>query len=274
MAVARWTSDFTLTSYLGSLSIPAEMLVAEACAAGVDLRTQTTALPSDDGNTLRQRFKGGYQMHLVLQLLADGVVLFDADLQTFYDELMRHLDALEEYDGRISWEVPGGGDDRMIDNIRTLERPGPAGALFKQFSFAVESPFPYAMDASQTTTELTDGTPVTVTRVGSAKAFKPVAHITGPVTGAVTIKNNTLGLEFPIDVTLPGASALASGDFYEIDFFRKKITYGHTGGPADLDFVDEVVDWPNADWWPLVPGANVVELVGASGSMLWNEAWA
>lgn len=274
MAVVRWSSDFTLTSYLGSLAIPAAMLIPGNCSSGVDLRITSDPVPAEDGAIFRRRFKNSYQIHLSLQLIADGAPQTDAGLQSFYDELMAHLDALLEYDGRISWPVAGGGSDRMLEDVRTLERPGPTGTLPKQFDFSLESPFPYAWDAPETDTPLVDSTPVTVTRVGSAKEFWPVVQVPGAISSAFQLKNTTLGLEVDYDPSLPGAPPVDASHLIEFDFFRKTAVLKLISTGAAVDFLDEGVVWIDSDFWPLVPGANVIELDGADGTLKWQDAWA
>lgn len=270
MAVVSWNhGDFTLTSPLGSMTLPAALLLPDQCSAGTNLRVNTESVPSGDGSIFHPRFKDGYQMHVTLQLLQSGAVAVDTDLQTLYDELMSHLEAMIDGDGRIQWPIAGGGNDRMLDAIRTLEIPGPSGGLPKQFAFAVESPFPYAIDAPQTTTTLVDGTPVTVTRVGSAKKFWPVAKANGPITGTFTLENLTTGEQLQYDATLPGASGIASGHYAEIDFFKKTVTLD-----GNVSFLEEGVVWSGADFWALAVGANSIKLTGAGGQLLYNEAWA
>lgn len=275
MAVVRWTSDFTLTTPLGELDIAAAMLDIEQCAAGVGIRAGSDPVAGGDGAIFHgPRFKGGYQMHLVLRLIEDGEMLVDAALQEFYDELMAHLDAILDEDGRIEWTVAGVDEmdaplpNRMLDRIRTLEVPGPSGGLPKRFAFSVETPLPYVMDAPETTTELSDGVPVTLDRGGSARGFLPVARVDGPAT-TFTLTNNTTGLLVEYDSTRPGGVALAGGDYAEIDFVKKTVTLN-----GDVTFLEEGVVWETADFWPLVRGAQQIQLDGADGRLLWQPAWA
>jgi len=268
MAVASWSRQFTITSSLGTLVIDPTLLDPAQCSAGAGLRVTTDDVPSGDGAIFHPRFKSGYQMHVGLQLLSSGAIAVDSTLQTLYDLLMSHLEAMIDTDGRIQWQIAGGGNDRMLDAIRTLEMPGPAGGLPKQFAFAVESPFPYALDAPQTTTTLVAATPVTVTRVGSAKKFWPVAKVNGPVT-AFTLENLTSGEQLQYNGALPGASAIASGHYAEIDFFKKTVTLD-----GNVSFLEEGVVWSGAKFWALNLGANSIKLTGAGGQLLWNEAWA
>lgn len=268
MAVVSWTRDFTLTSSLGDLVIPAEMLDPNQSTADTALRITTDTVPGQDGATFHRRFKNGYQMTVALIAQAGGLLMLGDDLQEFYDTLMGHLDALIDDGGRISW-TPDGADPRMLDAIQTLQMPLPSGMLPKQIVFAVESPFPYAITAAETDTELTDGMPVTISRGGSAKEFFPVFEVAGPV-DSFTVRNNTTGLQVGYDSSQPGASSIASSKFAELDHFRKTVV----NKPSPLAFLEEGVVWLGADFFPLVKGDNEIEIDGASGTMKWNEAWA
>jgi hypothetical protein len=269
VAVVSWTRDFTLTSALGDLTIPAGLLIPGESAIGINVRNADYSAPAQPGTIIGPRFKDGYQAHLVLNMQNDaGSIAVDADLQDLYDTLMGHLEAMFETNGRLQWAVAGGGDDRMLDRVRTLEMPGASGGLPKKFEFTLQCPRPHAMDAPEQTTELSDSTPVTISRDGSAQEFKPVAHVLGPV-DTFQLKNTTLGLMVSYDSSLPGASSIASGHFAEIDFLAETVTLD-----GDVGFLEEGVVWDETDFWGLVKGDNVIELDGAGGELLWNVPWA
>lgn len=270
MAVVTWRVDFTLTSPLGTLTIPKVMLDATRCSSGAGLRVTDDDVPSGDGAIFHQRFKSGYQMTVGLNLYGSAVVMVGTELQAFYDTLMGHLDALVDNDGRISWTVSG-GNDRMLLDIRTRQMPAVSAGVpvLREFTFAVESPYPYAMDAADTTTPLPPGSTVAINRGGSAKGFFPVAKAYGPAS-AFSFLNLTSGATMSYGASFPGATSLTSGHYAEIDFFKKTVTLD-----GDVAFLSEGVDWANSDFWPLTVGSQSVKMTGAaSSSLIWQAAHA
>lgn len=95
----------------------------------------------------------------------------------------------------------------------------------------------------------------------------PVFKVYGPSTG-FTLSNDTTDLMIVWDANLPGASPLGGGDYIEIDTFRG---VAYLNGDGANEKVGIVV--AQTDFFPLVPGANVVSLSGAASvDVLWQGA--
>jgi hypothetical protein len=274
--IVAWSKPFTLTSPLGTLDLSGATgyrFLPSQCSVGVGVRSSNDDVPAGDGAIFRPRFKQGVQMSITLELYDDpGDIAFDSDLQDAYDLLVQHLDACFYDDGRLQWTDATGSDIRMIDRIRTLQMPAVSGALPKDVSFVVESPFPYAMDLTEIDTALADGVASVLDNTGSA-AFIPVIEVAGP-TGAFTLVNadaldddgNPMQLVY--DDTMPGAAAVLTGHHIEFDFFKNSAFLDGNG--ADML---AGVDLTQTDFFPLVKGNNHITLTGATGTVKWQPAW-
>lgn len=270
MPVPSWTAPFSLTSPLGSLTlqdgVTLDGYVADPtqCDVGTDLRVQTDDIPQGDGGIIHRRYRKGMILHYVCDLYDSGAPSFGAARQTKLDTLMKHLEAIRNADGRISW-TPDSGGARMLDAVRLLEKPSYHGALQKTVAFALESPFPYALTAAQQSLA-TITTTLTITNNGNASVF-PVWKVNGAST-AFTLTNTTSGLAIVYDSTRPGAAAIASGHYAEIDSFRNTVYLDGSG--ANLKPGINIL---SSDFFPLVPGANVITISGATVDPLVNDGW-
>jgi hypothetical protein len=308
--IVEWDNDWDLISPFGTLGlnklVPYKsgelgyyLLDPARCQAGAARRITRDNIAQADGEITHRKFKTGYAIELNIQLwetltqpACGGVLRQMADL------LDLHLNAIENTDGRLVWtptDWPQGGASppgrRILDKARSLGPSGSgAGGGFvavvtekdtesplTSVTFAVLSPLPYVMDLTQTTTQLYP-TGAVIYNDGNANMW-PVIKIHGPCT-KVTIQNldaldeNGNVLQLVYDSTLPGAVAIASGHYAELDFFRNTIYLDGTG--ANLKAGINVLQ---TDFWPIVPGPNAINIPPPIGGattnieMLWNNAY-
>lgn len=274
---------------------PQWMLVQDGCQAGSAKRVARDNSPQKGGEIVHRKYRTGLVMQLqaiaVNVTVADynddgsGDVRFepacDDDLVDLFDLLMLHLSAIENSDGRLTW-LPSGKIARMQDASRWLGSDGQGGAAFTAVNiefedetfvaaqFALLCPFPYAMDAPQTTTALGGSTPVVVNNDGTSEFF-PVIQVFGP-TSAFEIRRTAARdgsvLSMFYSAAFPLANPIPSGQFIEFDFFREVAYFNGDGANAKPG-----IDVENSDFWSLLPGDNTVEVFGASAQMLWQPAW-
>lgn len=274
MPVPDWTTAFTLNTNEGELdlfdgsTIDGLVPIPEQCDIGADLRVSSQDLPQGDGSIFHRRYRRGMVLRYTAGLYADGAIAMGSDRATTVDELRRHLNAIQSADGRITWAVPG-GDDRMLDRIRLLERSTYQGGLLKTITFAVESPFPYALTAAEQEIG-TISSSATITNAGSSETY-PVWKVNGPF-GSFTLTNTTTGLSIVYDDSLPGAVSVDGGDYIEIDTFRNTAYLNGDEGNRKAG-----IDLLQTDFFPLVPGDNAITITSddsATVDALINDAWA
>lgn len=289
-ATPQWSIPFTLTSPLGTLDlsgITGYQFIPEQCQSGVDLVFAKRQISGADGEIFSRRFKSGYTMRLAMELLDGGAPAYGSTLVSMWDELLAHLDALENpsladlvSSCRLQWTPSGSSDDWMLDKIRTLERPSPTGGLLKTVTFAVDTELPYALRANDETANLEDGVEYVLdnslsTAAKSYHVFK--VHAVGADVHTFTIVNtdaldpNGNPIQIVYDDSLPGASAIADGDYVEINCFRETVvlngdeSFGSIAG----------IDIANSDLrLPLVPGDNHITITGATADLIWAPARA
>lgn len=264
------------------------------------LRVTSDPISQADGSVLHPRWKTGlaaqlriaYWVHVDVNTSAQSADSADEpacgdNLRFMHERLVSALNSIRQNSGavqRLQWQPTGYGDLRMLDQIQLLAWPDPAYDLDggeASVGFSVESPFPYAIDATQTTT-LVGGSSGTAScnNVGTA-AFSPVVKVNGPVLSGFTLTNlsdlDELGAARKIvyDATRPGSLAIPGGQYAELDFFRGTIFLNGSGANLAAG-----LDPTLSDFWHLLTnaelgGPNRITLTGApSGSILWNNAWA
>lgn len=270
MVVPDWSTAWTLETDAGTLdlfdgsTLDGFEPIAEQCDVGAEVRVNTEPVPQGDGSVFHRRFRAGMVLHFTANVWKDGAIAMGTDRQELVEELALHLNALQNSDGRLIWSLPDGGE-RMLDRIRILERPGYQGSLLKQITFAVESPFPYAL-THQEQELATITSSLTITNNGDCDTY-PVWKVNGASTG-FTLTNTTTGLAIVYDDGLPGASSIASGHYVEIDTFRN--TAWLDGDAANRK---AGIDLLQTDFFPLVPGDNDIEITGATVDALVNDAF-
>lgn len=277
MPIAEWTAPFTLTSPGGDIDFNVDSgsgeyrLVSDQCQVGVDLRITTDGLPQADGEVLHRRFKTGQTMRLVCQLLKNGEIAIGDDLVTLWAALTAALEGIrnpaETDTCRIQWTPTGSSSDRALDRIRLLEAPSPAGLLPKLVTFAVDTRYPYAIDLGAVSATITPS-PSTIHNGGNTDSY-PIVRLNGPFS-FMQIQNLTTGLSFTYDDTLPGAVAIASGHYLELDMFE--MTARNDGDPGESRKAG--IDVYTSDFFPLAPGDNSLETSAGTATVLWNAAFA
>lgn len=277
---------------------PQWQLDVDKCGAGASKRVTRDNIPQKDGEIIHRYFRGGLVMQLgalavdVTQAATDaegvGNTVFEPaclnDLVVLFDDLQRKLNSVSNANARLSW-VPSGKPVRMQDKARWIGPDAGGGGgfqavqvaiddnVFTSVQFALLCPFPYGMDATEISTELS-GTPVTVDNVGTCPFF-PVIKVFGPATSfTIIVENAVTGQIFNLiyDSSLPGAHAIGGGgDYIEFDFFRETAYLNGDGASRKSG-----VDIFNSDFWSLTAGLNDVSIVGdqASATMLWQAAWS
>lgn len=250
------------------------------------LRVTQDNISQEDGSVLHPRWTSGQVAimkveYWVMDVLDDGTCPDGApacgqDLHEMDELLTLHLNAIRKQstdpavNQRLRWQPTGYGDERMLDNIQLLQIWDPSydlGGAQAAVTFAVESPFPYAIDATEIDTSLDDGIPTGIGNAGNADQ-SPVVRVAGPTAG-FNLENLTTGEKFVYDSGRPGAAAIAAGHFAEIDFFRGTVFLD-----GDADDLVAGVDPIQTDYWKL--GANTTSsiwVVGASATVLSNNAW-
>jgi hypothetical protein len=300
--IGDWTVPFVLQTQFGNLPINQPLgtvdsrrfqLAPTKCNAVLPVRSTDDDVPQGDGKISHRRWRSGYQAHLAIEPLqaydgGDGDPACDEILVEMLDLLGLHLNELVRSGqvggagARLSFS-PTGFADRMFDRLQLLavtppSQEGELGGTLVEFD--VDSAFPYYIEAAETDTPIADGATETITNVGNTD-YLPVFEVYGPYTG-FTLTNHSVqdldgvDLQLVYDSTLPGGHAVAGGEWIEFEFFRE--TAYANSAPRQRK---GSIDWRVSDFFPLVPGDNLVELalIGGGGSSSYalcksNGAWA
>lgn len=276
--IADWNRPFFFQSPYGTLNFNDQtfatgyyLLAKERCRVGIDVRAESNDIPQADGTILHRRWLTGVVMELAVGLW-DGPEdpACDDQLQLMLDTLILHARAVQnagDNEGRVLW-TPSGYPTRMLDDAKLLSYPAISiqDDTVTEVAFSIETGFPYAIDLTQTSTAVANGATETLTNAGTAE-FWPVFQVQGPAT-TFEVANDTLGLSFIYDSSLPGAQAIGGGEYAEIDTFRNTIYLN-----GDQDNLKPGIDVVNSDFWPMPPGENDVRIDGAAMTVLWQSAW-
>lgn len=304
--IVEWENPWQLVSPAGTLQFNADvslgttplghfLLDRTKCSAGAARRITRTNLPQADGEITHRKFRSGYVLELNVQFwdYGKGALACGGTLREMADLLDLHLNAIANADGRILWEPTSWPDDglvlsqRMVDKVRSLGPSGLGGdssfvsVVVEQAAdgpgadatFALLSPLPYAQDFTQITTNIASGG--TLTNGGNTD-FYPVMQVHGPcssfaITNTSVQDENGNDLSVVYDSTLPGAVTIGVGHYAEIDFFRQTIFLdGHFAN------LSAGIDVTLSDFFPLVPGDNVLTVGAYTGSqidVLWQNAY-
>lgn len=255
------------------------------------LRVTQDNISMADGSVLHPRWKTGVVATITVALwimsdpadaeCADGKPACDSDLREMEEELLLHLNAMRKLETvqRLMWTPKDYGDDRMLTDVQLLAMWDPSfdlGGVEAVIQFALESPFPYGIDATEISTAVgasgSSGT-ATVTNAGNSPQ-SPVVQVHGPTSG-FTLTNNDDIDEFgdPKSVVYsaarPGGAAIGPLSYAEIDFFRGTIYLN-----GDSTNLIAGVDPTETDFWALQHGDNDIEITGADCTVLSNNAWA
>lgn len=277
MSVVEWSVPFELQTPQGDLTLNSTvtlpsgdtgifLLNPQACSTGLELRATDNFIPEQDGEQTHQRYWGGALMTL-------GVVLMEKTdapacgelLQEMSDYLLKRIRAYTRppappNDARVLW-TPSGESQRMLKDavINSPYEPQLIDGGATMFTWQVKSPYPYAMDAAETTTALN----AVLTNGGTAD-FWPVIRVTGGT--AFTITNTSV-----LDEDGNALQIIYSGTytgFAEIDCFNGTIFQNGDGANLSGD-----INFLSTDYFWLQPGANDITIVGGSANVLWQNAW-
>lgn len=262
------TINFNEVDGGGDPVYPCYSLLPDGCDASWDPRVTKDNVPADHGSLLRKRYATGTEVRLTVEPWEgfDEPACGDL-LTTMMDDLRKllwRLLTVTDDSGRFTF-TPSGKPTRIIDAVKLLELPRPTRVdnVRLQQEFTIDSPFPYAVDLTQTTQTI-NNTTATVVMSGTAD-FKPVMKVFS--FSAWTVVHNGLGVVVSFDPTRPGAGALA-GSYIEIDFFRNTAFVDGNGADAMCGIEIEL-----SDFFPLPPGNNSIT-TDANVQFLLNNAWA
>lgn len=275
MPVADWSVPASLQSVYGTLTLNASsgeryLLVGSGCDMWQDVRAQQLNVPQEDGSLVQERFWTGTRLRLLIALWYNDSPACDEPLQTMVDTLSLHANSMIKaaWAGRFNW-APAGANQRLLDYMQISEREqwtwDVSDPSFVRASLTFDSPFPYAIDLTQTTTNITGST--ILNNTGNTTMF-PVFKVNGS-SSAFTLSNDTTGLSIVFDSALPGADPIPGGSYLEIDTFRNT-AYLNGSGANYKDGIDVT----SSDFFGLVPGSQVISISGApSVDVLWQAAW-
>lgn len=275
-AVPKWELPMTLTSPYGSLLLNQQtaggiyLLRPDGCGFDIQVRSTKDNVPQGDGSILHHRFLTGTEMPLAIQLWEDiNTLACDELAEEMIDLLTLHLRGLlnaGDNQGRLSWDIPSGGNDRMLDDIRLLVYPELTlnGNVY-EVTTTIDSEYPYAQDLGEITTSISAGATETLNNTGNA-IFYPVFIVQS--TGTFTITNETTGTELVWDGAVPAGCL-------EVNCFRETIYVNATCTPGDGDGANLKygIDMLNSDFPYLVPGNNDITMDGAGADVLWQAAY-
>lgn len=200
------------------------------------------------------------------------------DLRLMNEQLMGVVNSLRSYstdpaaDQRYLWTPTGYGDQRMLTDVILAAWPAPTIDVPEvSVTFALASPFPYAIDATETSTPIAAGGTAVVSNAGNASQ-SPVIRVHGPSTEFVVENLDTGQLVSYSDASDPGSLNIPAGHYVELDFFRGSATLS---GGAGTDVIAGL-DLGATDFFLLAPGSQTLSLsAGGTGGadVLHQAAW-
>jgi hypothetical protein len=261
------------------------------CNAILPVRATEDDVPQGDGAIPHRRWRSGYGIHLAIEPLqnyddetGDGEPACDEALVDMLDLLGLHLNAMIRTglvsgfpNARLIYP-PTGKDDRMFDRCQlaaggiVVNQDGALGGT--QVEVDLSSPYPYYLEAAETQTMIAETSTETITNVGQTEGF-PVVELFGDGTYAEVINHSIVDLDGnPLKLVyfsaLPGASPLPGGsEWIEFNFFTGSAFLN--GNQANRL---AGVDWRYTELFPLVPGDNVIEAIGAMALVRSNGYFA
>lgn len=257
------------------------------------LRVTQDNISQADGSVLHPRWKTGlvatFKVSYYLRVSGTdaGVESEPAcaqDLREMHEALIGALNSIRRFEGatqRYFWQPTGYGDERMLDDIQLLSWPDPSYDLQgveASVSFSVESPFPYAIDATEVDTDIADAATETITNIGDSDE-SPVIKVFGPSSGFTITNLDDLDetgtpLAVVYDGSRPGAVNIASGHYAEIDFFRGTIFNDGDGADLIAGIDPTLTDFFHLKPVGVAPTGNRITITGASCTVLSNNAWS
>jgi hypothetical protein len=293
--ISEWDVAASLVTPQGTLNLNQTDVVTgrrfqlspTRCSSVLPVRVTEDDVPQGDGAIPHRRWRSGYGAHLAIELLIDNAgameAACDADLVEMEDLLGLHVNSMIRTglvsgfpNARYIWTPSGQSDDRMLDRCQLDGDPtlgeGDIGALYE---FDLDTPYPYYIERTETQTMIADTSSEVITNAGNTEYFA-VAQIFGAPSSYVELINNSVEdidgnpLKIVYFASLPGAVAIpASGQYVEFTFFTGTAFLNGSGANRLAG-----VDFRYSEFFPLVPGDNIIEVVGGSALIKSNGAWA
>lgn len=279
--MVEWQIPFLLTSPYGTLALGAGtgyLFDDSRCSAGAAIRQTSDDIPQGSGRILHREYVSGYEMRIGLSFMdAPDQPSCAASLREKWEALQLHLGGLlceftfEENDvgnRRLQWTPADYGQDRIMIATRLLEelKTTTQDGAITGASFALHSPLSYVVDETENTESISAGGSATITNPGNVPIY-PNVRVNGAAS-SFTYTNETLGLAMVYDDTLPGAITIAGGDF---GFFGHFANNAYLNG--DEDNLKAGIGISDSDFFPLLPGANLISADGADIDVIWNAGW-
>jgi hypothetical protein len=290
MSIVDWDVPFTLISDQGQLDInsgPTSRYILDksGCQSVAPIRATKDNIPQASGSILHKRYKTGYEIQLRMMYWewsgAQKKPACGGYATLMHDDLMKHLEAMLDEDGRLLFVPEGLSDVRFFESTRWLQEVTvDAQSGFLTVTFRLDSPYPYALNFTQQSDSFSSTD--TLVNGGTAEMFPVIQVAAGssPL-GAFTLTNldnldpqgNPLKIVFNED--LPGASAIPAGSYVEIITFRNSVYLNGSGANYKPG-----IDVEDSDFWGLVVGSNDITIVGDGSNpnptvtILWADAWA
>jgi tail protein len=275
MPIAEWENLDLLVSLEGNLALNVEqadglfVTAKENAESGTEVRVTGQGVPQGFGSILHKGFTDGYVVKMPIQYWVDArtpaCATTSPTAQQMDDLLMRHVRSLFDGGGRILY-TPNGMEQRLLDSLRVFAKPtlvedsGLTGT-----TIVLASEFPYMQDFNQTLTEFTAS--ATLTNTGSSP-YLPVFKVFGPFS-TFTLANTTTGKKIVYDDGLPGAVAVGSGDYIEINCFHDTVYLNGSGASRKAGIVIE-----ETTFFDLAVGDNFLTIDGGiTVDALWAPAW-
>lgn len=291
--IGEWENAWHFETPSGTLDLNTTtgymfLLEASGCDAGVDLRVTEDNIPQGNGEIPHRAFTSGYKIRLLMQLRtridptwpqAEAAPACDQDVTVMLDTLGLHINEILNQTTQVGvfqrlWWTPTGLAERMIDQIRLLERPvvTRTESDVTRVAFAVFTPFPYVISHADATTAFVSGGTHTIANAGTCDYY-PVMKVYGP-TAAFTITNLTQVDEdgnnpvIVYDSTLPGAVAIPAAHYVEINTFRAT---AYLDGNVASRMAG--IDVQASDFFQIQPGGSSITITGAGMDLISADAW-
>jgi len=304
--ISEWDQPAELETPSGSLlfnqpldttTSRAPILNPRRCSSVLPVRITDDDVPQGDGKIPHRRFRSGYQAHIAIEIYSafdfdtrDAEPASGADLVELEDMIGLHVNEMIRTglvpgspNARYIWSPTDQSEDRMLDRCQLAGDPtysfdGDLGCAL--YEIDIDTGFPYYAGVTENINVLDPGDTDIITNEGNTDFF-PVVEVQGDIGDGFTIENQSVldmdgnAARLVYDATLPGASAFSNPDYVEFIFFQG--TAYLNGNQANMK---AGIDFNVSDWFPLIPGDNVIEFTasGSSGTtearVIWQHAWA
>ena len=181
-------------------------------------------------------------------------------------------------DGVLRWQPSDAPSTWRAITVQLYDTPNVEGGLFKDFQVPLIASKPFILGADEHVqdstlydasggggltfnftfsinfADSTGGSTGTFTNDGDNDSW-PIIRLWGPITSPIMV-SGTLNLA----VRLPGLT-VEDGQYVDFDMFEETVI-----GPSGS--VSQYVDWTTSKFFPLIPGPNVLSVIGSATSAL------